>query len=85
MENNIEFLKGVVENINKKISIELDWNTRMSQDDTPKKVTIKGNTTTAEQASDYKKDYKTGSTYSVTVTKNTKGGLISEITIAENQ
>lgn len=35
MENNIEFLKGVVENINKKISIELDWNTRMSQDDTP--------------------------------------------------
>ena len=32
-----------------------------------------------------KKDYKTGSTYSVTVTKNTKGGLISEITIAENQ
>ena len=57
----------------------------MSQDDTSKKVTVKGNTTTAEQASDYKKDYKTGSTYSVTVTKNTKGGLISEITIAENQ
>ena len=57
----------------------------MSQDDTSKKVTVKGNTTTAAQASDYKKDYKTGSTYSVTVTKNTKGGLISEITIAENQ
>ena len=57
----------------------------MSQDDTSKKVTVKGNTTKTEQASDYKKDYKTGSTYKVTVTKNTKGGLISEITIAENQ
>ena len=56
----------------------------MSQDDTSKKVTIKGNTTTTAQAPDYKKDYKTGSTYKVTVTKNTKGGLISEITIVEN-
>ena len=56
----------------------------MSQDDASKKVTIKGNTTNTEQATDYKKDYKTGSTYKVTVTKNTKGGLISEITIVEN-
>ena len=56
----------------------------MSQDDDSKKVTIKGNTTNTEQATDYKKDYKTGSTYKVTVTKNTKGGLISEITIVEN-
>ena len=56
----------------------------MSQDDDSKKVTIKGNTTNTAQATDYKKDYKTGSTYKVTVTKNTKGGLISEITIVEN-
>ena len=56
----------------------------MSQDDDSKKVTIKGNTTNTAQATDYKKDYKTGSTYKVTVTKNTKGGLVSEITITEN-
>ena len=56
----------------------------MSQDDASKKVTIKGNTTNTEQATDYKKDYKTGSTYKVEVVENTKGGLISKIKITEN-
>ena len=56
----------------------------MSQDDASKKVTIKGNTTNTAQATDYKKDYKTGSTYKVEVVENTKGGLISKIKITEN-
>ena len=54
----------------------------MSQDDDSKKVKLDGQT---KAQNDNAKNYKTGSTYSVTVTKNTKGGLISEITIAENQ
>ena len=61
-----------------------------SQDDTYKKVKlhIADGDNAVDQgtaATNNAKNYKTGSTYSVTVTKNTKGGLISEITIAENQ
>ena len=62
----------------------------MSQDDNSKKVIIddkdgcnsKKDKNTALTA--YTKGYKTGSTYSVTVTGNTKGGLISKIQIQEN-
>ena len=35
MENNIDFLKSVIKDIQSKISIETNWNERMSQDETP--------------------------------------------------
>lgn len=35
MENNIDFLKTVIKDIQLKISIETNWNERMSQDETP--------------------------------------------------
>ncbi len=56
----------------------------LSQDDESKKVSLKG-TDVKETNGQYTKNFKTGSTYEVTVTANTKGGLISEITISETK
>ena len=56
----------------------------MSQDDISKKVTITGNDTTTEKATNYVKNYATGSTYIVKVEAYTKGGLIEKISISEN-
>ena len=55
----------------------------MSQDDDSKKVAVKVDNK-SETKTNNAKNYHTGSTYNVTVSKYTKGGLISEITIQEN-
>ena len=57
----------------------------MSQDDTSKKVTITGNDTNTEKATNYVKNYETGSTYLVKVESYTKGGLIEKISIDKNK
>lgn len=56
----------------------------MSTDDTSKQVTLEGATAGSDKIT-YEKDKKTGATYKVKVTKYTKGGLISSITIEENK
>ena len=57
----------------------------MSTDDTSKQIILKvAANELAKTNNQYEKNMKTGSTYTVTVTNRTNGGLISEITIAEN-
>ena len=59
----------------------------MSTDDTSKQVTLKNGTAeiTKTSGGQYERKMQTGATYAVTVTKYTKGGLVSEITISENK
>ena len=57
----------------------------MSTDDASKQVKLKyGENDLTSTNGRYEKNMKTGSTYQVTVTDHTKGGLVSEITIKEN-
>ncbi len=55
----------------------------MSTDDASKQVTLEGKATLIPNTKTYQKNMKTGTTYTVTVTDRTKGGLISKIKIEE--